>query len=157
MFSVPAASSGEVQAHSLLGSPAPNTENRRWSRTFISFLLSYYLGGVRLGFNWEEFGERIVEKVVDALDHYCMVYHPEDPLSCYKAYISYPLLDLADEFVLFSDITLEELELLRRMPGDVYERYDRLLHDVLRDIVEYMEAEEGRSRELRKRKTVQRL
>jgi hypothetical protein len=46
MFSGPAASFGEVQAHSLLSSPAPNTRNRRCSKRFISFLSNYYLGGV---------------------------------------------------------------------------------------------------------------
>jgi hypothetical protein len=107
--------------------------------------------------NWKELGDRIVGKVLDTLDVWCMVYHPEDPLSCYKAYIGYSLLDLAEEFPFLSDITPEELELLRRMPRNVYRRYDRLLHDVLRDLIEYMEAEERRSRELRKREAVQSL
>jgi hypothetical protein len=36
MFSGPAASSGEVQAHRLLSSPAPNTRNRCWSKRLIN-------------------------------------------------------------------------------------------------------------------------
>jgi hypothetical protein len=106
--------------------------------------------------DWEKFGEWIVGEVLDALDEFCEHY-AEDPLSCYKAYASYSLYELADVFALRSRITLEDLELLREMPRDVYERYDKLLHDVLRDTIEYIETEERRSRELRRRETAQGL
>jgi hypothetical protein len=107
--------------------------------------------------DWEKFGEWIVGEVVDVLDNWCMNYYPEDPLSCYKAYASYSLYELADGFAFQSEITPEDLKLLRKMPRDIYERYNRVLHDVLRDTIEYMEAEERRSRELRRRKSEQGL
>jgi hypothetical protein len=44
MVSGPAASSGEVQAHSPLSSPAPNSNNRCCSKGFISFLFRCFIG-----------------------------------------------------------------------------------------------------------------
>jgi hypothetical protein len=44
MVSGPAASSGEVQAHSPLSSPAPNTNNRCCSKRLINFLSRCFIG-----------------------------------------------------------------------------------------------------------------
>jgi len=44
MVSDPAASSGEVQAHSPLSSPAPNTNNRCCNKRLINFLSIYFIG-----------------------------------------------------------------------------------------------------------------
>jgi len=106
--------------------------------------------------DWEKFGQWIAKEVLNALDEFC-VHYAEDPLVCYKTYAGYSLLDLAEEFAFRSAITPEDLELLRGMPWDIYERYNRVLHDALRDIIEHMETEGRRSRESRRREIAQGL
>jgi hypothetical protein len=44
MVSDPAVSSGEVQAHSPLSSPTPNSNNRCCSKKLINFLFRYFIG-----------------------------------------------------------------------------------------------------------------
>jgi hypothetical protein len=96
--------------------------------------------------NWEEFGEEIMYKVGRALDRWCWEISGDDALSCYVAYTDMSLYELAEEFAgwSYSGITERDLELLREMPRDIYEKYDARLREKIERVVEELreEAEE---------------
>jgi hypothetical protein len=72
-------------------------------------------------FFWEEYGDLMACKVLRALELLC-----GDSKACYEAYMGRSLYELAEEFAGRPDyhITEEDLELLREMPRDIYEKYD---------------------------------
>ena len=91
--------------------------------------------------DWEEFGRDIADKVVSAVEHYCTEVS-DDPLECLTIRADESLYDLAEEFAgSSSDITEEDLELLRQMPEDVYEKYSEHVGREIEDILRATERE----------------
>jgi hypothetical protein len=90
--------------------------------------------------DWRRFGERMVDKIVSSVSYVCRGLGA----GCYESYTGRPLRDLAREFLLKEvGVSPEDLELLRRMPKDVYEEYNALLQRALRRLAEH-EARMGR-------------
>jgi len=78
--------------------------------------------------NWEEFGETIANNVLEEIEYFCAYTSGMgDALTCYYAHSDLPLYDLAREFVgsPHNSITKRDLYLLRKMPENIYEKYDK--------------------------------
>ena len=87
--------------------------------------------------NWEEFGELIADNVLGAVDYWCMNISGDDALTCFSAHADLSLYDLASEFVgsSYSGITKRDLYLLRKMPENIYEKYDKYVREEIEKIV----------------------
>ena len=98
---------------------------------------------------WEEFAEEIFEKVGEALDYWCWEVSGDPAIVCYEAHADKDLYELAEEFVGWSDfgITEEDLELLREMPDDIYERYSKRMQNAIERVIKELEEKYGRPEE----------
>jgi len=98
---------------------------------------------------WEEFAEEIYEKVGEALDHWCWNVSGDPAIVCYESHANDDLYELAEEFVGWSDfgITEEDLELLREMPEDIYERYSKRMQNTIERVIKEIEKKYGRPEE----------
>jgi hypothetical protein len=87
--------------------------------------------------NWEEFGELMANSVLGAVDYWCMNISGDDALTCFSAHADLSLYDLASEFVgsSYSGITKRDLYLLRKMPENIYEKYDNYVRGEIERIV----------------------
>lgn len=96
--------------------------------------------------NWDEFGSMIAYDVLRSLDYWCWEVSGDDALSCYADHMDMSLYELAEEFAgwSYSGITERDLELLREMPRDIYEKYDAEVREKIEKVVEKLreEAEE---------------
>jgi len=94
---------------------------------------------------WKEFAEEIYEKVAEALDYWCWEVTGETPLECYIHHSDKDLYELAEEFVGWSrfGITEEDLELLREMPEDIFEKYSKRMQDAIEKVIRKLEEEFG--------------
>jgi uncharacterized protein YfeS len=72
-------------------------------------------------FFWDEYGDLVASRVLRALYLSC-----GDSATCYEAHAGKSLYELAEEFAGKPgyDITERDLELLREMPRDIYEKCD---------------------------------
>jgi hypothetical protein len=86
-------------------------------------------------FFWEEYGNLIACKVLRALELLC-----NDSTVCYEAYMGRSLYELAEEFAGKPgyDITEEDLELLREMPRDIYEKYDAEVREEIKILTKWI-------------------
>jgi len=98
---------------------------------------------------WEEFAEEIFEKVGEALDHWCWNVSGDPAIVCYEAHADMGLYELAEEFVGWRSfgITEEDLELLREMPDDIYERYSKRMQNAIERVIKELEEKYGRPEE----------
>jgi len=95
------------------------------------------------GFNWEDFGWEIVNKVSRALDYWCHNVSGDPLLVCYSAHENLSLYDLAQEFVDWvSGITEKDLELLRKMPRKYYDKFDKYIKGEIERVVRNLLEEE---------------
>ena len=98
------------------------------------------------GIDWESFGKEMVGKVLDALEYWCLHASGDSALDCYSAHLDRGLYELAEEFVGLkswgSQITEEDLELLKKMPEKYYKKFDDLLYRKIEEIVRELEREE---------------
>jgi len=88
--------------------------------------------------DWEVFADEIFYKVSRALDRWCWEVSGDSPLECYSAYMNRSLYDLAQEFSgwSYSGITDKDLELLSKMPDEVYRKYDMKLRSTVEGVVD---------------------
>jgi len=98
---------------------------------------------------WEEFAEEIFEKVGEALDYWCWEVSGDPAIVCYEAHADKDLYELAEEFVGWSTfgITEEDLELLREMPDDIYERFSKRMQNAIERVIKELEEKYGRPEE----------
>jgi hypothetical protein len=87
-------------------------------------------------FFWEEYGDLMACKVLRALELLC-----NDSVACYAAHADRSLYELAEEFTGKPDyhITEEDLELLRKMPRDIYEEYDAEVREGIKILAEWID------------------
>ena len=87
---------------------------------------------------WEEFAKELYEKVGEALDYFCWNISGDTALDCYSGHSSSDLYELAEEFAGWSSfgITEEDLELLREMPEDIFEKYSHKMQDTIEKVVQ---------------------
>jgi hypothetical protein len=87
--------------------------------------------------DWGEFGEYILERVLNAIDYWAWNISPETPL---EAYLSYDNLDLYEAAETFDNkISDKELELLRKMPNKLYETLNQRYHEELERVIRELE------------------
>ncbi|HDH44750.1 MAG TPA: hypothetical protein ENG66_05100 [Thermococcus sp.] len=98
---------------------------------------------------WEEFAEEIYEKVGEALDYWCWEISGDPVIVCYESHADRDLYELAEEFVGWSTfgITEEDLELLREMPDDIYEKYSEKMRRAIERVIRELERKYGRPEE----------
>jgi Mg/Co/Ni transporter MgtE len=90
--------------------------------------------------NWEEFGEYVLEKTLNAIDDWAWNISGGSAL---EAYLSYENLDLYEAAETFDNkISNEELELLRKMPNKLYETLNQKYHEELERIISDLEKEQ---------------
>ena len=85
---------------------------------------------------WEDFAEEIYDKVAEALDRWCWHITGDTPLDCYIAHSDRGLFELAEEFLGMEGITEEDLELLREMPDDIYDKYSEKLQRAIERVID---------------------
>ena len=94
-----------------------------------------------LGFrNWENFGEYILNTVLDYIDYWAWKISPNSPL---ESYIDYNNIDLYEATMSFADkLDKIEIELLEKMPTEIYEEinveYHRKLERVISELEKYL-------------------
>lgn len=92
--------------------------------------------------DWEAFGRSIADAVISAVEYWCSNVTGEDPLACFESHAEMGLYDLAEEFLGESyGISEKDLELLRQMPEDVYDRFDVYVGRKLEEIIRELERE----------------
>jgi hypothetical protein len=98
--------------------------------------------GLNKKVDWEEVGRSIAEAVVNAVDYWCTEVSGEDSLACFESHAGMSLYDLAVEFLGESyGISEKDLELLRQMPKDVYDKFDEYVGRRLERIVRVLRVE----------------
>jgi hypothetical protein len=96
---------------------------------------------------WRRFGEKIVDKVLDALDYWCWHVSGDTVENCYSAHAGLSLYELAEEFAgwSYSGITDKDLETLKKMPDSIYnelnEKVRKRIEDIVRELREEWERE----------------
>jgi len=97
---------------------------------------------------WEEIASNIMEKVAEAIDHWCWNISPDPVIDCYSAHSDFDLYELADIFLGTSGITEEDLGLLRRVPKAIYDKYNselqRRIDEVVKKLLEEYKKEYGK-------------
>jgi hypothetical protein len=92
---------------------------------------------------WEEFGRDILERVAEGLDYWCYNVIGDPLLECYQAHQGMSLYELAE---LFSDwsvtgIGKKDLEMLEKMPEDIYEKFNKEIQRRIDRVVKQLEKE----------------
>jgi hypothetical protein len=93
-----------------------------------------------IGFaDWENFGEYTLNTVLDYIDYWAWNIAPDSPLESYSNYNNIDLYEATMSFEhKFSDI---EIELLRNMPEEVYEKINAEYHRKLEIVISELEKE----------------
>jgi len=75
---------------------------------------------------WEIVAEEILERVCESLDYYCHRVSGDTLENCYGAFYDLPLYEVAEllEDLGFEGVRKKHIELLRKMPEDIYRKID---------------------------------
>jgi len=78
---------------------------------------------------WEKFAGDLADRILSALDYFCWNVSGDSPLECYSAHADLDLYELAEEFAEWSTFGIKEsdLERLREMPDEVYDKYTKMV------------------------------
>jgi len=101
--------------------------------------------------DWEKFGSDIVSRVIEGLDYWCWNVSGDPVVDCYESHMDLSLYDLASEFSNWSitGIGDKDLELLSKMPDDIYDKFDNeikeYIESVVKELAKYREEEEEES------------
>lgn len=90
--------------------------------------------------NWREFGEYVLEKVLNAIDNWAWNISGDSALEAYQSYANLELYEAAESF--YNKISNEELELLRKMPNKLYEELNVQYHKELERVISELEKEQ---------------
>jgi hypothetical protein len=76
--------------------------------------------------NWREIAGEILERVCRSLDYYCHRVSGDTLEDCYAAHYDLPLYTIAEllEGLGFEGVSKEDLELLGKMPEEVYKEIE---------------------------------
>ncbi|MEM2030733.1 MAG: hypothetical protein QXV35_05250 [Archaeoglobaceae archaeon] len=93
--------------------------------------------------NWEEYIKDLSERILDSLDYWCWNISGDTLLDCYCAHADLEPYELAIEFLGESSykVTEEDLELLRIMPDQYYNKLKQLLHEKINETIEKIKKE----------------
>jgi len=89
--------------------------------------------------NWREFGEYILERVLNAIDDWAWNISGDTALEAYVSYQNLELYEAAESFA--NKISNKELELLRKMPNKLYEELNEQYHKELERVISELEKE----------------
>jgi hypothetical protein len=80
--------------------------------------------------NWKEVAKEILERVCRSLDYYCHRVSGDTLEDCYAAHYDLPLYTIAEllEGLGFEGVSKEDLELLRKMPEEIYKEIEAELN-----------------------------
>jgi len=125
----------------------------------MKFVKENKKGGMRLALHqvglpktkeeWEKEADILVDKIWDALNYFCWNISGDTALECFSAHSDLDLYDLAEEFQGYSWSYLRKSELneIRKMPEDVFDKATRKIQEAIEKTIEelreeYPEAEE---------------
>jgi hypothetical protein len=90
--------------------------------------------------DWENFGEYILNTVLDHIDYWAWQISGDSPL---EAYSSYNNIDFYEATMSFSDKFDDiALELLEAMPEEIYEKINKIYHEKLETVISELEKEQ---------------
>jgi len=89
--------------------------------------------------NWREFGEHVLERVLNAIDDWAWNISGDTALEAYVSYQNLELYEAAESFA--NKISNKELELLRKMPNKLYEELNEQYHKELERVISELEKE----------------
>jgi hypothetical protein len=92
--------------------------------------------------DWEKFGRDLADRVLEGLDYWCWNISPESAKDCYATHANLNLFELAEEFANWSvtGISDKDLELLKKMPDNVFDKLDREVRERIERVVRELEA-----------------
>ena len=97
------------------------------------------VGVKKLGFrDWENFGEYILNNVLDHIDYWAWNISGDTALEAYSSYNNIDFYEAALDFA--NEI---EIELLEKMPREIYEKINVEYHRKLERVISELEKEYG--------------